>query len=453
MNNVSRRRFLQIGARAIASSGLALGASPLKTLAQSADGLAGEFDNYRALVCVYLDGGCDGFSLWVPNGSYENAEFAQSRGNLAIYTDQLLALSGGSSSLGLHPSAQPLQPLFDEGKLAVLANVGTLIEPTTREQFDNKTVALPAQLFSHSDQTIQWQQLQGRDREQNGWGARAADLLSEFQEREYLTSISLSGSNYWQSGLHQSPFSITESGVPVYQGMRPQSTWEQPRTEAFEQVLNAPHKHVLARAYADLQKKALTATHELGQVVDANSELFSDLPQGNELAAKLSMVAQLIAANETLGLKRQIFYVSMGGFDVHDQQSQNLPRLFDELASALSYFQSKLDVLGQTNNVTTFTASDFGRALNSNGDGTDHGWGNHLFALGGAVQGGQIYGELPSLDIAGPDSVNRGRIIPTTSASQYASTLLQWFGLHPREIDVILPLINNFSSRDLGFLA
>ena len=451
MNQFTRRRFLKLGTQTLAGAGIALGLDPTLTLARAADNSSAS--DYRALVCVYLEGGCDGFSLMVPMGSYEHGEFASARGSLAIPHNQLLGLAGGSSPIGLHPNAASLQPLYDEGKLAMIANIGTLIEPTTLEQYENNAVDLPAQLFSHSDQSIQWQQLQGRDRAKDGWGAKAADYLSGFQERDYLTSISLAGSNYWQSGPGQRPFSLTESGVLEYQGMDDGSDWQQPRREAFERVLDLPRRHVFSRAYADLQKRAISVTTELGQVLESNAGLFTDQPVGNGLADKLSMVAQLIAAQEQLGLRRQIYYVSMGGFDVHDNQSRELPELFQELADALSFFQNKIDEIGKGPNVTTFTASDFGRSLLSNGDGTDHGWGNHLMAMGGAVNGGAIYGTLPSLGVEGPDSVHRGRILPTTSASQYAATLLRWLGLTESELLDVLPNIHNFDTRDLGFLA
>ncbi len=453
MNNYTRRRLLKLGARTIAGSGLVLGGTPLQALAQAANGTTSTHADYRALVCIYLDGGCDGFSLMSPTGSYEHDIFANARGNLAIPRNQLLSLNGGSSPLGLHPSASALQPLYDGGRIAIVANVGTLIEPTTQDQYLNNSVALPAQLFSHSDQTIQWQQLQGRDRSDFGWGVKAIDQLSASDERNYLSSISLSGANYWQSSVSRRPFSMTENGVINYHGMDKQNDWETARADAFEQVMNSSQRNVFSRAYADLQKRALSATTELGQVLDNNSELFSDQPEENPLAAKLAMVAQMIAANESLNVSRQIFYVSMSGYDVHDNQNNELPELFAQLSEALSYFQSKIDFLGKAENVTAFTASDFGRTLNSNGDGTDHGWGNHLMVLGGAVRGGQIFGTLPSLDVDGPDSVNRGRIIPTLSASQYAATLLQWLGLSSQQIDLVLPGLNNFSQRDLGFLA
>lgn len=453
MNSYTRRRFLKLGTQTIAGAGLALGANPALTLAHAADSSVSDTSDYRALVCVYLDGGCDGFSLMVPTGSYEHQEFAASRGGLVIPKNQLISLQGGAAPLGLHPNAGALQPLYDQGRLAMIANVGTLIEPTTRDQYENNEVSLPSQLFSHSDQAIQWQQLQGRGRAEEGWGAKAADYLSTFQQRDYLTSISLAGSNYWQSGHGQRPFSLTESGVRAYQGMDTENQWQRPRREAFERVLDLPRRNVFSKAYADLQKRAISVTSELGQVLDGNSALFTDEPQDNELASSLNMVAQLIAAQEQLGLRRQIFYVRMGGFDVHDNQSLELPELFQKLTDALAYFQEKMDYLGKSESVTTFTASDFGRSLLSNGDGTDHGWGNHLMAMGGAVNGGNIYGTLPSLDAHGPDSVNRGRILPTTSATQYAASLLSWLGLDDDELNIVLPNLSNFATRNLGILS
>lgn len=453
MNTYSRRRFLKVGSKTIAGAGLALGSNPFNTLAFGADTSSASVEGYRALVCIYLEGGCDGFSLMVPTGSYENRAFAESRGNLAVGYDKLIPLGGGASPIGLHQSASVLQPMYDEGRLAMIANVGTLIEPTSVEQYENNAVAIPSQLFSHSDQAIQWQQLQGRGRGVDGWGAKAADYLETFQEKDYLTSISLAGSNYWQTGATRRPFTLTADGALSYNGMNTQERWQQPRADAFERVVNLQRRHVISRAYADLQRRAMSVTAELGQALESNALLFQDAPEDNPLAAKLGMVAQLIAAQETLGLKRQIFYVTMGGFDVHDNQSKEQPELFAQLANAMSYFQGKMDTLGQSENVTTFTASDFGRSLLSNGDGTDHGWGNHLMAMGGAVDGGQIIGTLPSLDVNGPDSVHRGRILPTLSATQYAATLLDWIGLEQHQVNDVLPNLQNFTTQNLNFMS
>ena len=434
-------------------AGLALGGNPLKSLAYAQDAVQTPDNGYRALVCIYLEGGIDGFSLMVPTDTFEHQVFAEARGNLAIDYAHLMELGGGTSPLMLNSSAAALQPLYDEGRLATIANVGTLIEPTTLEQYENNAVDLPAQLFSHSDQAIQWQQLQGRGRDVTGWGAKAVDYLQSYQAKDYLTSISLSGSNYWQTGLTRRPYAMDAGGALQYQGLDATDNWQQPRVDAFRYVLDLQRTHVMSKAYADLQKRAMSVTAELGMALEQNSGMFDDTPEDNPLADKLAMVAQLIAAQETLGLRRQIYYVTMGGFDVHDNQNKAQPELFAQLANAMSYFQGKLDTLGQSNNVTTFTASDFGRSLLSNGDGTDHGWGNHLMAMGGAVQGGNIYGTLPSLDVNGPDSIHHGRILPTLSATQYAATLLDWIGLQEQEVDEVLPTLRNFDTRNLGFLA
>lgn len=453
MNQYTRRRFLRLGGQTIAGAGLALGANPLMTLANAAESTNTTDTDYRALVCVYLKGGCDGFSLVVPTGNFEYQEYAAARGNLAVAQNTLIGLGGGSAPVGLHPGAAALQPLYDQGELALIANIGNLIHPTTQEQYQNKEVSVPAQLFSHSDQSVQWQQLQGRDSGEEGWGAKAVDFLTDYQDNDSLTSISLAGSNYWQTGLNRRPFSLTEAGVLQYGGMDSHSDWEQPRAEAFARIRDIQRKHLFSRAYAEVQKRAADVTTELGGLLESNAALFTDQPEENTLAGKLSMVAQIIAAQQALGLRRQIFYVDMSGFDVHDNQDTQHQSLFTELAEALSYFQSKLIEIGQYNNVTTFTASDFGRSLLSNGDGTDHGWGNHLMAMGGAVDGGQIIGTLPSLDLDGPDSIHHGRILPTLSASQYAGTLLQWLGLNDSQLDHVLPDLNNFSTRNLNLFS
>jgi len=231
MNNYSRRRFLQLGSRTLAGAGLALGANPMMTLAQAAEGSANAASGYRALVCIYLAGGCDGFSLIVPTGNAEHAEYTRSRGQLALAHSDLIELytqSGNAPAMGLHKSAASLEPLFNEGRLALIGNVGNLIEPTTKEEYENATVSLPAQLFSHADQEIQWQQLQGRDRAQTGWGALAADYLASYQARQDLTSVTVSGSNYWQSGLGKRPFSLRSSGIVQYSGLRQDNRWERP---------------------------------------------------------------------------------------------------------------------------------------------------------------------------------------------------------------------------------
>ena len=456
MNKSERRRFLRTGAKTIAGAGLALGANPWLTLAQAADSNFADGEDYRALVCVYLEGGSDGFSLLVPTGNAEYNEYTQSRRELSVARESLLDLtttSGNHDSLGFNKHAEPLYNLFQEHRMALIANVGNLIVPTTRGEYEDKAVPLPAQLFSHSDQEIQWQQLQGRGRGEQGWGAAAAEHFSTYQDRDYLTSVTLDGSNYWQSGTGQRPFSMQEKGLLDFAGLDMFNDWEKPRAEAYRRVMQQQQNHLFSSAYADIQNRALRITAELGAILHTNGPIITEQPEENSLAAQLGMVAQLIAARGQLGMRRQIFYVRMKGFDVHDHQNQMQPWLFGELAEALSYFQTTLDEIGEADNVTTFTASDFGRTLTGNGDGTDHGWGNHMMVMGGAVKGGDVYGTIPSMGVDGPDAVRNGRVVPTLASAQYAATLLRWMGIPEDQLQVVLPTLQNFQQTDLGFLA
>ncbi len=477
--HAKRRHLLKLGARTMAGAGLALGADPVLALgrAEGAMGpLAGAnaafapatrtvFDDasdYRALVCVFLQGGMDGFSLLVPTGDAEYAAYKRSRGTLGLARDRLERLStadGTDAGVGLHRSARPFAPLFADGRLGFVANVGNLVEPTTRESYDDGSAVLPAQLYSHADQEVQWQQLQGRNRGRAGWGALAAEQLGAPQARKWMTSVTLAGSNPWQAADGIRPFAVRDTGIVGYPGLDRTSDWERPRADAFEAVIDQPRRHLFMQAYADLQRRARDNTAELGGILDARfgegtPEPLPHDPDNEKLAAQLNMVAKMIAVHGELGMTRQVFYVRMGGFDVHDSQNADNPVLFGELASSLQRFQAAIDGFGLAPAVTTFSASDFGRTLTANGDGTDHGWGNHLFAMGGAVRGGRIHGTLPLLDVDGPDSVQNGRVLPTLSATQYAATLLRWAGLDESRLDLVLPTLKNFGSvRDLGFMA
>ena len=454
MTSMNRRQFLSLGAKTLTGAGLALGSNPYWTLAHAAND-PGAGNDYRAVVCLFLQGGCDGISLMVPTDSAAYNEYARSRGGLAVSKADLLGIkpqTTNASSVGLHPSAAPLQRLFEEQKLAMISNVGNLIHPTSVEQYKNKAVDLPAQLFSHADQEMQWQQLQGRGRGTEGWGARAAGFLAARQDRQHLTSITLDGSNHWQTGFASRPFSMSETGVLQYAGMSSGEPWEQARVNAFTQAQALPQQHEFIKEYASIQQRAMQVTTELGSVLAQNEGISASPQEGSSLEQRLGMVANLIAAREQLGMRRQIFFVNMRGFDVHDNQNKVLPELFSELSAGMEFFQSALENIGQSENVTTFAASDFGRSLSGNGDGTDHGWGNHLMVMGGAVNGGDIYGTLPRLSVDGPDSVSNGRVLPTISSAQYAGTLLNWMGLDDSQLDQTLPTLGNFQTRDLGFM-
>lgn len=456
MNKNERRRFLKLGAKTLTGAGLALGANPMLTLAQAAESNFADGADYRALVCIYLEGGVDGFSLLVPTGNAEYNEYTRSRQGLSVDRSNLIDLatqSTNSSSLGFSKHAEPLYNLYQDQRMALIANIGNLIVPTTRAQYEDRAVPLPAQLFSHADQEIQWQQLQGRGRGDQGWGAGVAKHLANYQDRKYLTSVTLGGANYWQTGQGQRPFAMKESGLIQFAGLDNTNDWEQPRAEAFAKVAQMEQSHLFSSAYADIQNRALRITEELGAVLETTGSIITERPDDNSLSTQLGMVAKLIAARGQLGMRRQIFYVRMKGFDVHDHQNKNQPALFQQLAAAMAQFQTDLDNIGEADNVTTFTASDFGRSLTGNGDGTDHGWGNHLMVMGGAVKGGDVYGTLPNMGVEGPDAVQNGRIIPTTSSVQYASTLMEWMGLPDDQLHQILPTLANFQDNDLGFLS
>ena len=456
MHEKKRREFLKLGTATMCGAGLALGSNPLSALAQAASGGFVQHDDYRALVCIYLAGGSDGFNLLVPTDQAEFNEYKHSRQYLAPEQSELLSLRANNSNIpncGLSQHALSLEPLYSEGRLAFLSNVGMLIEPTTKEQYESKSVALPPQLFSHNDQEIQWQQLQGQLTSQNGWGALAAEHMNAQQERDYLTSVTLAGSNHWQSSESLRPFSVEAEGIVEYKGMSDfDSKWQESRREAFKSAMQHSHSHVLTEAYAQLQRRASNISVQLGSAIASAPEFSSAKPQDNQLADDLEMVARLISLQHTLGMSRQIFYVAMKGWDVHDAQATDLPRLFTRLADAMAYFQSCMDEISQSDNVTAFTASDFGRSLTGNGDGTDHGWGNHHMVMGGAVAGADIYGTMPRLSVNGPDSVRNGRVVPTLAATQYAATLLKWVGCGDDMLDDVLPTLRNFQQRDLGFM-
>ncbi|OED37676.1 hypothetical protein AB833_22675 [Chromatiales bacterium (ex Bugula neritina AB1)] len=452
MNNRNRRKFLKLGCKTIVGAGLMSGSTARIAQAQSANS-----SDYRALVCIHLNGGNDGFNLLVPNTGAEYNEYANGRGHLAIPASDLLPLipgSANSTSAGLHPLMADLIPLFEQGQLALMANVGTLVEPTTPDDVRNNSVHLPEQLFSHHDQSRQWQRLDPSHQWNSGWGGRVSDILAPQQANANLAAISLDGNNDWMAGSEASIFTIDRGGVEGYSGMENMTDdWQLPRRQAFIQLLHENYSNAFERSYAQLQQRALVLSTNVGAALAKFGELQTPVPAGNELAEQLAMVAKLIAVKDEFRMTRQLFYVNMGGFDTHDNQLADQPELFSKLSKALAFFQQALVEINQFDNVTSFTSSDFGRSITSNGDGTDHGWGNHHMVMGGSVIGGDIYGQIPRIAVDGPDDARNGRIVPTTSVAQYAATQLSWLGLNDSEIDGMLPSLKNFENRNLGFMS
>jgi uncharacterized protein (DUF1501 family) len=443
MDRLSRRRFL--GALSAGGALYAFGRTPGTVMAQTA--AVDAFSDYKSLVCVFLLGGNDSWSVVVPRSDAEYAAYAASRQNLAIAQDVLLPiepLEPDGADYGVHPSMAGVHSLFVAGRCAVIANVGPLIEPVTLEQYQQGTVSLPPQLFSHNDQQDQWHSLRGHRTWRSGWAGRIADVLAEQTASQQLAlNISLSGTTLFQAGEVAAPYVMGSTGTVF--------TASGDRRAAFERVVNASQPDVFGRAFADVLDRALRYTTLVNSVLAAAPVLATTFP-ASALATQLKTVARMIAVRDQLGMSRQIFYVAAGGFDTHDAQLVNQPKLLSDVSASLAAFYNATVELGVSASVTTFTQSDFGRTLTSNGDGSDHAWGGVQFVIGDAVKGRNFYGRYPVLEIGGPVDVGGGRLIPSTSTDQYAATLTRWFGVDPAHQPLITPNIGNFAQQDLAFM-
>jgi len=451
MNRITRRRFVQ----ALAAGGLthAFGRTAGTVQAQAAG--TGGFSDYRALVCVFLFGGNDSWSMVVPRSSAEYAAYARSRQNLAIPLDQLLpvnALNGGGALYGLHPSMAGVASLFESGRCAVIANVGPLIAPTTRAQYQASSVPLPPQLFSHNDQQDQWHSLRGRNASKSGWAGRIADVLAaQVSSQQLALNVSLSGNTLFQAGTSATPYVMGPTGATTFTGF---GTSGAPlaRKTAFQNVVNASYGTVYERAYAEVQRRAVRYAELVNDALAAAPALTTTFPANSPLATQLQTVARMIAVRERLGMSRQVFFVATGGFDTHDDQLADQPGLLGNVSASLDAFYKATVELGVASSVTTFTQSDFGRTLTSNGDGSDHAWGGVQLVIGDAVRGRTLYGSYPTLEIGGPEDVGGGRFIPAVSSDQYAATLAKWFGVAEAQLPTVAPSIGLFAEKDLGFL-
>lgn len=462
---MDRRRFLRNSiSAALGGVGLysALGQLRLVEAATRSYGAAA-FNDYKALVCVFLFGGNDSMNTVVPRDSAHYQAYADARPSLAIPREDLLPLApqpGGGASDGADYGLQSaagggdsgmagLQGLFNAGKAAILGNVGTLVEPVTRAQYQAGSALLPPQLFSHNDQQNYWQVSRTDDRSL-GWGGRIADLLHDASPGATLPmTISLGAESELSRAANSNQYVLDSSGPRGYAYLAGNPSR---RGAALALLQSGMQLHPLERGFASAFNRSRENAAVLGAALDGAPPLATPFPAGS-LAQQLRMVARLIGVRGSLGLKRQIFFVSLGGFDHHDDLLGRQPGLLAQLSQALAAFHDATVELGVADRVTTFTASDFGRTLSSNGDGTDHGWGGHHFIVGGAVRGGRFFGTMPTLRNGGPDDAGWGQIIPTTSVDQYAATLARWFGVAEADIDLILPNLRNFAGRDLGFMA
>ena len=410
--------------------------------------------DFKALVCVFLYGGNDGANTLIPYSQTDYNAYAAARTTLALPRANLLPITPATSdgrSFALHPSLTELQTLFGQKKLAIVSNVGPLVVPTTRDQYLQKSVPLPPQLFSHSDQQTHWQTAWPQENPQTGWGGRLADAINYLNTNPQIAmSISLANANTFQVGNSVLPQMI-DSGGPVALWYY-NETWNYPGTNVTKAFLQENNTNVFEKAYRDTFKSSIDDANRLSAAL-ANAPKTNTAFPDNKLAKQLQMIAKLISVRTALGLQRQIFFCSLDGFDTHGEQLTTQSTLLQQVSQALDAFYQTTVELGVASSVTTFTASDFGRTYKSNGKGSDHGWGNYHFVLGGAVKGGDIYGRIPVLQIDGPDDSSEGRWIPTISTDQYAATMASWFGTSAGSLATIFPNINGFANPNLGFMS
>lgn len=455
---MKRRQFIQHSLCATAGSALFTSLAGKLGLAHAAATPRLLGSDYRALVCVYLYGGNDAFNVLVPRSGTALAHYQGARGALALDTGTLLPLSpvttpSDGASYGFAPQLPQLASLFNaaDSPLAIVANVGPLLYPITKAEYQAGAVPVPAQLFSHSDQTVTWQQPAADMQQRRGWGGRLADLFFDTNPNQQLSmNISVSGENVFQAGDEVVPYFVGQNGAEGIQFVNAQP-WNADRRAAFIALRDASYDHALQRQYASIMRRSMDNEAMINDALDGESALSTAFPN-THLGRQLRMVARLINVRGALSMQRQIFFVGLGGFDTHDAQLANQAALLEELDGALAAFHAATSEMGLADAVTSFTASEFGRTTSVNGDGTDHGWGSHHLVLGGAVQGRQIYGTMPELSVDGPDDAGWGQIIPTIAVDQFAATLSRWYGVAAGDIGTVFPNIGRFPTPDLGFM-
>ncbi len=470
----SRRQFLRTASMA---SMAGLYASPFLMELNSVAAMAQSSgaSDYRALVCVFLQGGNDGHGTVIATDPDSYAAFTQARSGapgLAYPLSQLLPIIPRTTQSGrtfaLNPYLGGVQNLFNAGRAAVVANVGTLITPVTKAQVMSSSVPLPASLYSHFDQTAAWQAIASNSgsAEHIGWGGSVADLIESMgmNSNSMFTCISTAGIALFLSGQSSFQLNVTSAGPIPIGGLAQPLFGQSAGTNALSSILTADETNLFAKEYEVVVNRSQQAQEQLStSMLPAGATGIPNPPQyldpttnklmDNPLATSLQTVARIIGGRSGLGVNRQIFYVQLGSFDTHNNQAQLHATLLTQLGQALEYFDGLMTSAGLGNQVTTFTASDFGRTLTSNSNGTDHGWGSHHFVVGGAVQGQDIYGQYPVVGANQANDVGAGRLIPEISVDEYAGTLARWFGLSDGQIRQILPNLGNFgSSPYLGFM-
>ena len=458
---ISRRQFIgQANCAAVGTASLLSSLLSLRLTAGAAS--ASNFTDYKALVCLFLNGGNDSFNMLVPRQQSAYNEYEQVRGgvggtglaipraNLHQITSSLQNTSAGAgySDFGIHPDLPYLKTLYDQGDLAFVSNVGSLIEPTSLVQYNDGSKPKPEGLFSHPDHQIHWQTLvpQVRGSAPKGWGGRMAEVMSHANQQSNIAmNISLSGANVLQSGTTTVPY-ITDPG-----GVVELSNYGQDPTLALavDDILGQHYQSIYSKTLAHANRNSIDASVAFKSALDSLSTPFdpSVISGETQTYQRLSMVSKIMEARTALSMNRQIFFVERGGWDHHNELLTPQSDLFIELNEAIEIFWTAIQSMGLQNNVVLYTASDFGRTLTSNGSGSDHAWGGNHFIISGSANGGEIYGEYPDLALNNSSTdLGRGRILPTTSVDQYMAELAYWYGVPNSEISTVIPNINNFSS-------
>lgn len=452
----SRRAFL----RRAALLGMAGTAAPfVNTLGAIGEAAAATGSGYKALVCVFLHGGNDYGNTLIPYDQGSYAAYAQTRAALALSRDTLsplvpdVALAGGRQ-YAMAPSLAPLADLFARGAVAPVMNVGTLVQPITKAQYNARSAPVPPKLFSHNDQSSYFQ-ASSPEGAQSGWGGRIGDLMQAGNGGSALTCINTTGNAVYLTGRHAVQYAVGTGGPVALLGNSKTMYGSSTAAATLRELMTKSNAALLANEHARVSKRALdTYAQVSAALAGAPAGNFPLFPSGNSLADQLRMVARMISVSSELGLSRQVFFVGMGGFDLHDNLLTQHPVLMGRVAAAMRAFYDTTVAMGVADKVTSFTASDFGRTLTSNGDGSDHGWGGMHFVMGGAVKGRRLYGRAPDVGANTNDDVGQGRLIPTTSVDQYAATMATWFGVSASDLRTVLPNIGNYdaSTWNLGFL-
>jgi uncharacterized protein (DUF1501 family) len=446
--NTSRRNFLRIGGAFATAAGF----SRFGLMNAFAQGAA----NYKALVCVFLFGGNDSHNMVVPQTQAAFNAYKSIRGSLALPDGnaKLLSVSAKNGTpYALNDGLTSIFPLWAQQNLAVVANVGMLVQPTSRPQYVTGTATVPTNLFSHADQQIAMQAGNPFGSGGTGWAGRIADQVQSMNgAASFPASISMSGSalfcagNVVQSASLIPGFDLTLNGMSAWPASAAAA-----KLKALQEIITFDTGMALVQSANKVRQDAITLNGML-QGLAAGAPLVTQFPQ-TDIGLQLQQVAQIIRLRGSTGMSRQVFFCSLGGFDTHSGQSWQQWDLLKQISAAMMAFYNSTVEMGVAGQVTTFTESDFGRTLQPSGTGSDHGWGSHHLVMGGGVKGGDLYGTFPTLALGGPDDANtRGVLIPSTSVDQYGATMAKWFGVSPAAMPVVFPNLANFATQDLGFL-